>query len=82
LDDDLEGIHDAITDDERASRAVEKYGGMRVVSDPFFPCAVSFITSAQNRIPRIRKLVNGMAREWGEPVDGYGHGFPVARDGR
>jgi len=76
LDDHLDEIHASITDDERVARAVEEYGGMRVVSDPFFPCVVSFIISAQNRIPRIRKLVNEMAREWGEHVEGYGHSFP------
>lgn len=76
IDDPLEEIHDAITRDERVARAVDEYGGMRVVSDPFFPCVVSFIVSAQNRIPRIRKLVNEMAREWGEPVEGYGYNFP------
>ena len=76
IDDPLDEIHDAITHDERVARAVDVYGGMRVVSDPFFPCVVSFIVSAQNRIPRIRKLVNQMGREWGEPVEGYGHGFP------
>lgn len=76
LEDELKEIHEAITEDERVARAVEEYGGMRVVSDPFFPCAVSFIISAQNRIPRIRNLVNEMARRWGEPVEGYGHGFP------
>ena len=76
LDDDLDEIHDAVTNDERVARAVDEYGGMRVVSDPFFPCAVSFIVSAQNRIPRIRKLVNEMAHKWGDRVEGYGHGFP------
>jgi len=76
LDDDLGEIHDAITDDERVARAVEEYGGMRVVSDPFFACSVSFIISAQNRIPRIRKLVDDISRELGPRVDGYGHGFP------
>ena len=76
LNDPLYEIHTAITEDERVARAVEEYGGMRVVSDPFFPCVVSFIVSAQNRIPRIRKLVNEIAREWGEGVEGYGHGFP------
>jgi N-glycosylase/DNA lyase len=76
IDDPLGEIHDAITGDERVARAVEEYGGMRVVSDPFFPCVVSFIVSAQNRIPRIRRLVNEMAEKWGEPVEGYGHDFP------
>ena len=76
INDPLDEIHDAITDDERVARAVEEYGGMRVVSDPFFPCVVSFIVSAQNRIPRIRKLVNEMAHKWGEPVEGYGYDFP------
>lgn len=79
LDDDLGEIHDSITDDEHVARAVDEYGGMRVVSDPFFPCTVSFIVSAQNRIPRIRSLVNAMARDWGETVDGYGDGFPDAQ---
>lgn len=76
IDDPLDEIHNAITHDERVARAVDKYGGMRVVSDPFFPCVVSFIVSAQNRIPRIRKLVNEMARERGESVEGYGYDFP------
>ncbi len=76
LDDDLDEVHDAVTDDERVARAVDEYGGMRVVSDPFFPCAVSFIVSAQNRIPRIRNLVNEIARRWGDSIEDYGHGFP------
>lgn len=76
INDPLDEIHNSITDDERVARAVEEYGGMRVVSDPFFPCVVSFIVSAQNRIPRIRKLVNEMAHKWGEPVEGYGYDFP------
>jgi N-glycosylase/DNA lyase len=76
IEDPLDEIHDSITHDERVARAVEEYGGMRVVSDPFFPCVVSFIVSAQNRIPRIRRLVNEMAEKWGEPVEGYGYSFP------
>jgi len=76
VDDPLDEIHEEVTEDEHVARAVEEYGGMRVVSDPFFPCVVSFIISAQNRIPRIRKLVNEIARQWGESVEGYGHDFP------
>ncbi|MDY7082569.1 MAG: DNA glycosylase, partial [Halobacteria archaeon] len=79
LDDPLDEIHAAIDDDPRVKKAIDKYGGMRVVSDDFFPCAVSFIISAQNRIPRIKSLVDEIAEEYGERVeaDGYeAYAFP------
>ncbi|MDY6779592.1 MAG: DNA glycosylase, partial [Halobacteria archaeon] len=73
LDCSLDAVHSSFPDDARLEKAVERYGGMRVVSDPFFPCAVSFIISAQNRIPRIKKLVSDIRREYGEAVD-FGDG--------
>ncbi|UPV76266.1 8-oxoguanine DNA glycosylase [Halorussus limi] len=80
LDDDLPAIFDAIPDDELLSAATDAYRGLRVVNDPFFPCLVSFICSAQMRVERIHEMQAALAREFGETVvfDGETyHGFPT-----
>ncbi len=76
LDYDVGTVHAEVTHDERVAEAVDRYGDMRVVDDPFFRCLVSFIVSANNHVSRIYGLVQDLCREYGEPVDGYGYGFP------
>lgn len=71
LKDSLDDIHNRIDHDDRVSRAIDEYYGMRVVRDDFFPCVTSFIISAQNRIPRIKSLVDEIAETYGESIDGY-----------
>ncbi|UPW00531.1 DNA-3-methyladenine glycosylase [Halorussus gelatinilyticus] len=80
LDDDLPAIFEAIPDDELLSAATDAYRGLRVVNDPFFPCLISFICSAQMRVERIHGMQTALAREFGEEVvfDGETyHGFPT-----
>ncbi len=71
LDDPLDEIHDEISHDELVRRGIDEYPGLRVVNDEFFACTVSFIISAQNRIPRIKSLVDEIRRRYGEPIEGY-----------
>ncbi|MFC7079960.1 DNA-3-methyladenine glycosylase family protein [Halorussus caseinilyticus] len=80
LDDDLPAIFDRIPDDPLLADARDAYRGLRIVDDPFFPCLVSFICSAQMRVGRIHGMQTALAREFGETVRFDGetyHGFPT-----
>lgn len=80
LDDDLPAIFAELPDDPLLSAARDAYRGLRIVDDPFFPCLVSFICSAQMRVGRIHGMQTALAREFGETVsvdgDDY-HAFPA-----
>ncbi|MFP4632417.1 MAG: DNA-3-methyladenine glycosylase family protein [Halobacteriales archaeon] len=78
LDVSLPEIESEIEFDERVRRARDAYPGLRVVDDEFFPCLVSFVVSANNRIPRIHDLVLALAEAYGTEVPGFGHSFPSA----
>ncbi len=80
LDDPLDEIHRKLEHDQRAAEAIDRYGGMRVVSDPFFRCLASFIISANNNVDRIYRSVQELSRRIGTEVEGYGHGFPAPDD--
>ncbi|WP_227354151.1 DNA-3-methyladenine glycosylase family protein [Haladaptatus salinisoli] len=69
LDDDLDAIVDATPDDPLVEEAYEAYRGMRIVRDPFFPCLVSFICSAQMRVDRIYGMQTALAREFGDEIE-------------
>ncbi|WP_440005994.1 DNA-3-methyladenine glycosylase family protein [Halomicrococcus sp. SG-WS-1] len=80
LDDDLAAIVDATPDDSLVDAAFDAYSGMRLVRDPFFPCLVSFICSAQMRVKRIYDMQTALAREYGDAVAFDGetyHAFPT-----
>ena len=68
LDDDLDAIVRTLPDDPLLGDAYDAYRGLRIVRDPFFPCLVSFICSAQMRVERIHEMQTALAREFGEPV--------------
>ncbi|WP_128478473.1 DNA-3-methyladenine glycosylase family protein [Halorussus pelagicus] len=82
LDDDLPAIFEAIPDDDLLSEATDAYRGLRIVDDPFFPCLISFICSAQMRVERIHGMQTALAREFGETVAFDGetyHAFPTPK---
>jgi N-glycosylase/DNA lyase len=80
LDDDLPAIFARIPDDELLSSATDAYRGLRIVDDPFFPCLISFICSAQMRVGRIHGMQTALACEFGETVEFDGetyHAYPT-----
>jgi len=80
LDDDLDAIVASIPADPLLEEAFERYRGLRLVRDRFFPCLVSFICSAQMRVERIHGMQRALAREFGERVSFDGrtyHAFPT-----
>ena len=69
LDRDLEAIFNSVETDERIERAMEEYWGLRILQDEFLPTLMSYITSSQMRIERIKKMHNSIAQKYGEKVE-------------
>ena len=79
LADDLDAIVEATPEDPLLDAAYDAYPGMRIVGDPFFPCLVSFICSAQMRVERIFAMQRELAEAYGDAVAFDGethHAFP------
>ena len=55
--------------DEIIKAAIDYAPGIRIINQEFFQCLVSFIISQNNRIPRIKKIVNNLSRRYGEYID-------------
>lgn len=62
----LEDVFSTFPEDENLSTAREELWGLRIIQDEFFPCLISYLCSPQMRIPRIKKMHNEMAQEFGE----------------
>ena len=50
------------------ARAVEYGRGIRILKQDSFECIISFIISQNNNIPRIKKIIEALSRECGEPI--------------
>lgn len=52
-----------------ALRCAVEYGrGIRILKQDSFECIISFIISQNNNIPRIKKIIESLSRECGEPI--------------
>lgn len=76
-------LHESLTDitaalrgaDDILDKAMDTYPGMRVLHDDIFPCLISYLCSAQMRIPRIKQMVNALCDTYGDPVEVDGQRF-------
>lgn len=48
--------------------AMEYSRGIRILKQDEFECIISFIISQNNNIPRIKKIIENLSRECGEPI--------------
>ena len=63
-------------------KAMEYGDGIRILRQDPWEAVCSFIVSQNNNIPRIKKIIEAMSREWGEPIDCDGevhYSFPTAK---
>lgn len=68
--------------DPYVSRAMEFGSGIHILNQDIFECLISFIISAQNQIPRIKKIVSELSRLYGTPCrlgDDVLYAFPTAK---
>ena len=52
LDDDLDAIFASITKDDLITRAVQRFYGLRLLSQDIWECLLSFVISTNANIPR------------------------------
>lgn len=68
LDTDYDAIKATLSADEHLKKATEYGGGIRLLNQEPFECLISYIISAQNNIPRIKKIIDTLCRMYGEEI--------------
>ncbi|MHA2139865.1 MAG: DNA-3-methyladenine glycosylase family protein [Candidatus Thorarchaeota archaeon] len=79
LTDPLPQIQKEIAKDGFMRESIRFAPGLRVVSDNFFPCLISFILSIQSNIPRMHGCMNSLREKYGTSYEFRGktiYGFP------
>ncbi len=86
LDEDYGAIDQAIADallPETGGRiladAAKISAGIRILRQEKWETLCSFIISQNNNIPRIKKIIDAMSREWGERIGDDDYAFPTAK---
>ena len=69
-------IKNEISIDETMKEAINFGYGIRILKQDIFETIITFIISANNRIPQIKKSVNLIAKTYGEEIDDGYYSFP------
>ena len=80
LERDYGSIKDKLSEDEILKTAISHGEGIRILNQEPFETTISFIISANNRIPMIKRAVENIAQRFGEPVELEGrtyYSFPT-----
>jgi len=76
---DYEGVKSAFSKDEILKKCVAHCGGIRILQQDLFETIISFIISANNNIPRIKKIIEALCKLCGEIcVNLNYYAFPTA----
>lgn len=79
LDRNYSKIKDELSKDDLLRESIDFGYGVRVLNQDSFEMLISFIISARNNIPSIKKTVNKIATKWGKKIDYKGktyYAFP------
>ena len=69
LDRDYEKIKNDLSNiDEHLKKSVEYGSGIRILIQDIWECIISFIISANNNIPRIKKIIENISKEYGKKI--------------
>ena len=80
LNDPIDEINAELLKDDFMRESIEYSQGLRIISDPFYTCLVSFLLSSWSNIPRIRKHMRDIREIYGPKYDFRGkvyHGMPA-----
>jgi N-glycosylase/DNA lyase len=61
--------------DEYLKESIEFGSGIRILNQDLWECIISFIISANNNIPRIKKIINKMSNSYGEKIEFDGKNY-------
>ena len=62
--------------------SIEFGNGIRILHQDFWECIISFIISANNNIPRIKKIIERISQKYGDPIEFEGkvyYTFPTPK---
>lgn len=76
LDKDYNSIKQELSKNEVLKRSIEIGYGIRILKQDLFETIISFVISANNNIPRIRKSIKFLRENLGEKIDDY-YAFPT-----
>lgn len=71
LDDDYDAVIKAIQKDSTIHQAIQQYYGLRILRQDPWECTIAFLCSSATNIPRIKKVLENIARIFGEERDGF-----------
>lgn len=66
---DYSRIKNRLSTDDVMKQAIGFGCGIRILNQEPFECLVSFIISASNNIPRIKKIIDSLCRNFGKPIN-------------
>lgn len=75
LDEDLQRISDGINKDAHIGKALQEFWGLRIVRQDPWECLISYICATYKSIPAIKRMLNNLARKFGEKVNFDGCDF-------
>ncbi len=78
LDRDYGQIKSELSNDPILKEAISFGEGIRVLNQDPFEMIISFIISANNGIPRIKKSIELLSKQYGEHISGDYYSFPTA----
>ncbi|MDR1639762.1 MAG: DNA-3-methyladenine glycosylase 2 family protein [Clostridiales bacterium] len=65
--------------DPIAGQAAQAGGGIRILKQDPWECLVSFIISQNNNIPRIKKIIDSLCKNFGDSIGWGVKGFPTPK---
>lgn len=83
FDDNLKEIVKEINKDTLINEAINEYSGMRILRQDPWECLISYIISAKNNIPAIRRSVNLLSERYGKKIklkDYTSYSFPTPKE--
>lgn len=72
---DYSEIKKQLSHDNIMKTAIDFGKGIRILNQEPFECLISFIISASNNIPRIKKIIDSLCRNFGQAIDYNGNTY-------
>ena len=72
---DYSSIKKELSKDDVMKKAIAFGGGIHILNQEPFECLISFIISASNNIPRIKKIIDTLCRNFGESIEYCGRTY-------
>ncbi len=80
IDRNYNGIKEELRSDAYLRKAMEYGNGLRILNQEPFECLISYIVSANNRIPQIKRVVDNLSSMYGKQTEHRGkvyYAFPT-----